>query len=100
MGNWWKLSERYKRALHIVMLRTYRPLIMHAGFFMTLSVSTFMGVSHFFIFQIFIIFYRNSLLKLKLISKDYKIRLFKKRYFSDNTNVIFVIYASSESVSR
>ncbi|XP_033231703.1 odorant receptor Or1-like [Belonocnema kinseyi] len=44
MGKWWKQSERYKRSLHIVMLRTCRPLILTAGYFMTLSVSTFMAI--------------------------------------------------------
>ncbi|XP_024940839.1 putative odorant receptor 85d isoform X2 [Cephus cinctus] len=43
-GNWWKSSERYKRALRLMMVRAGRPLTITTGNLLTLSLSTFMGI--------------------------------------------------------
>ena len=44
MTDWLTLSERSKRVLHIMMVRTHRPLTLKAGFLMTLSLSTYVAV--------------------------------------------------------
>lgn len=56
MGNWWKLKPRYKRVLHIVMLRTRRPLILMTPFLLKLTLSTFVSVSFCCYFN-YILFY-------------------------------------------
>nr|QHN69092.1 odorant receptor 6 [Sirex noctilio] len=43
-GNWWKYSERYKRAVRLIMIGASRPLTLTAGSLMTLSLQTFVGI--------------------------------------------------------
>ncbi|XP_043485191.1 odorant receptor Or2-like [Leptopilina heterotoma] len=43
MGSWWKLHSRFRRTLHIVMLRTQKPLIL-SKFLISLTVPTFMSI--------------------------------------------------------
>ncbi|XP_051176442.1 odorant receptor 2a-like isoform X2 [Leptopilina boulardi] len=59
MGNWWKLKPRYKRDLHIIMLRTRRPLILSTSFLMKLSISTFVSIIQ-SSYSIFMVLYRKS----------------------------------------
>lgn len=45
MGSWWKYNSYFRRNLHIVMLRTQKPLILTTKFLISLTVPTFMSVS-------------------------------------------------------
>ncbi|XP_051176427.1 odorant receptor Or1-like [Leptopilina boulardi] len=44
MGSWWKLDSRFRRNLHIIMLRTQKPLILTTKFLITLTIPTFMSI--------------------------------------------------------